>query len=242
MHLSGLPHSADNIHWVCKRVNLGKSKFSNEEFRVWAKAPFRRIGRPSSPQDINHSRNEDTEEEEKDEEEEEWEEAEAEEEWEEEEKEQSNMRHLICRGMWPPFLNTAEARSHLMEFVTFVHNRVQANGAFVLTLDPSNQQILTAPIHRRCSVCTDKEAGTWLNVSYADYVHKEVLEARELMREMGAGRLAPEDLKNIKDVPAVAIGHTKGKELQVQLNVTQSFMKTAVELRQMQPLTTERQH
>ncbi len=59
-------------------------------------------------------------------------------------------------------------------------------------------------------VCTDKESGTWFDLSYADYarfVHTEVLESRKLMQEMGAGRLAPEDLKNIKDPPTVAVGH-----------------------------------
>jgi Ran GTPase-activating protein (RanGAP) involved in mRNA processing and transport len=76
-----MPHSADNIQLVCKRVNLGKSKFSDEEFRVWAKEAFTWAGQPRSLQDINHSRNdnEGTEDEEEEEEKEEWEEAEAEE-------------------------------------------------------------------------------------------------------------------------------------------------------------------
>ena len=56
MPCPGLPHSADNIQWVCTRVNLGKSKFTDEEFRVWAKAAFTWTGQPSSLQDISHSR------------------------------------------------------------------------------------------------------------------------------------------------------------------------------------------
>ncbi len=35
MPCPGLPHSADNIQWVCMRVNLGKNKFSDEAFREW---------------------------------------------------------------------------------------------------------------------------------------------------------------------------------------------------------------
>ena len=42
---------------MCKRVNLGKNKFSDEEFRVWAKAAFTWSGRPCSLQDVKHSRN-----------------------------------------------------------------------------------------------------------------------------------------------------------------------------------------
>ncbi len=76
MPCPGLPHSADNIQWVCMRVNLGKNQFSDGEFRVWAKAAFTWAGQPCSLQDINHSRNvnEGTEDEEEEEEKEEWEE------------------------------------------------------------------------------------------------------------------------------------------------------------------------
>ena len=49
----GLPHSADNIQWVCMRVNLGKNRFSDKEFRVWAKAEFTWSGQPRSLQDIH---------------------------------------------------------------------------------------------------------------------------------------------------------------------------------------------
>jgi hypothetical protein len=68
----GLPHSADNIQWVCFRVNLGKSQFSDKEFRVWAKAAFTWSGQPRSLQDIsfNVAGQEDIEEE--DEKAEEW--------------------------------------------------------------------------------------------------------------------------------------------------------------------------
>jgi hypothetical protein len=68
----GLLHSTDNIQWVCMRVNLGKSKFSDGEFRVWAKAAFTWSGQTRILQDIgyNVARQEDVEEE--DEKAEEW--------------------------------------------------------------------------------------------------------------------------------------------------------------------------
>ena len=50
--IPGQPHSADNIQWVCVRLNLGKWQWSDAEFRVWAKAAFTRSGRPVSLQDI----------------------------------------------------------------------------------------------------------------------------------------------------------------------------------------------
>jgi len=82
----GLPHSADNIQLikfqlVCKRVNLGKNKFSDEEFRVWAKAAFTWSGRPCSLQDVKHSRNDNEDAEDEEEAEEYAEEAEEAEEW-----------------------------------------------------------------------------------------------------------------------------------------------------------------
>jgi hypothetical protein len=88
--IPGQPHSADNIQWVCLRVNLGKWLWSDAEFRVWAKAAFTWSGRPGSIQDIDSNRNdnEDTEDEWEEHEEDEWEEAEAEEEWEEAEAEE----------------------------------------------------------------------------------------------------------------------------------------------------------
>jgi hypothetical protein len=50
--IAGQPHSADNIQWVCVRLNLGKWLWSDSVFRVWAKAAFTWSGRPSSLQDI----------------------------------------------------------------------------------------------------------------------------------------------------------------------------------------------
>jgi hypothetical protein len=51
----GLPHSVDNIQWVCLRVNMGKHLFNDKDFRVWAKAAFQWSGSPSSLQDIEIS-------------------------------------------------------------------------------------------------------------------------------------------------------------------------------------------
>jgi hypothetical protein len=50
--IPGQPHSVDNIQWVCVRLNLGKWQWSDEEFRVWAKAAFTWSGRPVSLKDI----------------------------------------------------------------------------------------------------------------------------------------------------------------------------------------------
>jgi len=84
----GLPHSTDNIQWVCLRVNLGKNKFNNAEFAEWAKAAFTWYGRPSSLQDVAHSREDTGDEEDEDEEDEDEEDEEEDGEEEEEEKEE----------------------------------------------------------------------------------------------------------------------------------------------------------
>jgi hypothetical protein len=52
----GLPHSADNIQWVCMRVNLGKQAFTDKDFRVWAKAAFCWSGLPITHVFIPHPR------------------------------------------------------------------------------------------------------------------------------------------------------------------------------------------
>ena len=54
--IPGKPHSPDNIQWVCVRLNLGKWLWSDAEFRVWAKEAFTWPGRPSSIQDIAHTK------------------------------------------------------------------------------------------------------------------------------------------------------------------------------------------
>jgi hypothetical protein len=50
--IPGQPHAADNIQWVCLRVNMGKRQCSDTEFRMWAKAAFTWSGRPESLLDI----------------------------------------------------------------------------------------------------------------------------------------------------------------------------------------------
>ena len=52
----GLPHSADNIQWVCMRVNLGKQAFTDKDFRVWAKAAFCWSGLPITHVFLPHPR------------------------------------------------------------------------------------------------------------------------------------------------------------------------------------------
>ena len=59
-------------------------------------------------------------------------------------------------------------------------------------------------------VCTDKEAGTWRNVAFADlvrFVHTSVSEAKEYMLKLHAKLFAPEDLERIKDPANVSVGH-----------------------------------
>jgi hypothetical protein len=59
-------------------------------------------------------------------------------------------------------------------------------------------------------VCTDKEAGTWRSVAFADlvqFVHTSVSEAKECMLQLQAKLFAPEDLEMIKDPANVSVGH-----------------------------------
>jgi hypothetical protein len=59
-------------------------------------------------------------------------------------------------------------------------------------------------------VCVDKHEDRWIIVSLADYarfVHTELAEAIQIKRKLGAGLFTPKDLANIKEPPAVAVGH-----------------------------------